>query len=169
MASISNCKSLSKASEGQRVRKISKQRLGVGLPSAQGIETQGSLIEIDLTADQAVRPPAIDQEGVTQQVDLSLLAGAPQKDNAAAGMRLKIEVPPFGKESAGGSRLDAHRPIFSTSRHIPGRLGWEGLQRLGVKAGPDLGLPATVEALDRSLKSSLTGWSQDGHDLQAEA
>jgi hypothetical protein len=38
-----------------------------------------------------------------------------------------------------------------------------------MKAGPDLGLPPAMEALDSGLKASLTGRDKDGHHLQAEA
>ena len=169
MSSLSNSKSLPKASERERVSDGSEHRLYLGLPPPQGVAADGSSIQIDFAAHQSMRPQGIEQKGMAEQLDLSAIGGASQKEEATRGRGLQVQLPALGKGPTFGSRLDAPGSVLAASSHVLGRLGSQRLERLVMKAGPDLGLPSAIEALDGGLKARLAGRDKDGHHLQAEA
>src|SRR5215470_11405335 len=123
----------------------------IRITAAERIETDGFISEVDLTADQTMRPRWRDLKGMPQQGDGAQCGGAAYEDHHSLGMGLKIGLPSGGKAMALGSIINASRGALAVSADVTAGLSLEAGQRTMVKAAPHLGLPTAVEVFDSSL------------------
>jgi len=143
-----------------------QQRLAVGLGTAKAEAMNGLRAEVDLAANEAMRPSRIDVEAVGQKADAACVIGAADEDDLGVS----------------ASRQVIWRPREAWGCDLLTRLGFEvmggdeavgAVAQLGaagvVKAIPDLGLPQVVEGLDLVLEAMLAGWGEDGGDAQGQA
>jgi hypothetical protein len=146
-----------------------KQRLVVMLAASEGEELDAIMIEVDFCSDQPMWPLATDGVRVTQNGDLAAVGSAADKDDMSSERSLKIEFPVRGKRTTWRGLADADRSALTQRREVVvGSL--PQLRHAGMfEALPDFGLPESVEALDRGLKSSFVGWREDGCDAEAQA
>ena len=79
----------------------------VGLATTQRVAAYPLRGEVDLAAYEAMGRVMIDEEGVTEQTHPAVLAGAPEVEQPALGMRLQVELPGTGKRPATRCRLNA--------------------------------------------------------------
>ena len=121
MASLNDSRSLLEPPVRQPVGHLMEQRLSVRLAPPQGVEPDPAGVEVDLGADQPVRPRGVHLEPPAQQLDTALLAGPPQVDDPAAGPRLQVQVPALGERPAGRGRLDPRRGPYAGRGHVPAR------------------------------------------------
>jgi hypothetical protein len=143
--------------------------LVVWLSSSEGVEADGVGVEVELAADESVRPELVDGEGVAEQADLAAIVGASEEDNLAYGMSLKVLAPRLREGLPEGGCQDAFGGSGSCGGNEPGGLILKSLQGVVVEASPDLGLPAAVVAFDGGLEAGLARWSEDGYHLKGEA
>jgi hypothetical protein len=169
MASVTTEESLRKPPMRQVILYLSQEGLPARFPPPQGIAADAPAVQVHLGPDQAVGPPRIDRETPAQQLHFSAGRRAPQEHQPAAWRCLQVQPPLARERPPRRGRLDAGRRSLPCSQHVPARLTLQPRQRLVVEAGPHLGLPAAVEALDGRLEPGLTGRDKHWHDLQAEA
>lgn len=150
------------------VRDLSDQGLVLWLSSSEGVEADGVGVEVDFTADEAMRPEWVDGEGTTKQANLTMIVGASEEDDLASRMSLKVLPPRLREGLSEGSGQDAFGGSGSGSGHELGGLILKSLKRSVVEASPDLGLPAAVIAFDGGLEAGLAGWSEDRYHLEGE-
>src|SRR5437588_3773573 len=86
---------------------FAKQWLHRGFATAQCVETDAVNLQIDLGANQAVRPQRVNRRSATQQAGCSLLVSAARIDDPALWRRRKIRTPADGKGPARGRSVDA--------------------------------------------------------------
>ena len=168
MASVRTSVSLLEGPLGQRVGHFPQQRLVGGVTATQGVAAQDPGVEIDHAADQPMRPVGSHGEGPAEQVDGALVAGAPQEDELPLRWGLQVQLPFLRKRSSRGRRVDAGGSTSATGSEVARRLRLQGRERLVLEAGPDLGLPTPVEALDRGLEPVLLHGREDDADAQAQ-
>ncbi len=125
--------------------------------------------EVDIGADEAMRPGWIDKKVTPKQINESLIVGATYEDKHAGGMSLKIVHEVGWERPASRGALGAGGVTQSGS--CEPSAGWQlqVLQRGMLEALPDLRLPATVETFDGILKARLARRSKDGRDPEAQA
>ena len=71
------------------------------------MEANSLITEIDLPADQTVRPQWIDLKAMSKQADRAAYRSAAYEDHHSLGMSLEIGLPHGGKGTALGSILNA--------------------------------------------------------------
>jgi hypothetical protein len=71
------------------------------------MEANSLITEIDLTADQTVRPQWIDLKAMSKQADRAAYRSSAYEDHHSLGMSLEIGLPHGGKGTALGSILNA--------------------------------------------------------------
>ena len=75
----------------------------IGITAAERMEANGLIAEIDLAADQTVRPQWIDLKGMSKQADRAAFRSAAYEDHHSLGVSLEIGLPKGGKGTALGS------------------------------------------------------------------
>src|SRR6266508_2092391 len=155
MRRVTTSRSVTKGPLGQLVGERPQERLLGGGLAAQGIEPQRASGQVDFAADQPLHPAGIDGEGVTEQLAGAALAGAPEQDDAATGPGVQVELPVRREEAPRWRPLDPQGEAAAAGGDGGGRLRRQRGERVVLEAGPDLLLPAPVEALDRGLKARL--------------
>jgi hypothetical protein len=82
---------------------LSQQGLISGIAAPQGEALDAFTIEMNLATDQPVRPQWIDRDTVAEQVDMALLIGTTQVDQASSQRCIEIEPPAPGNGRRGGA------------------------------------------------------------------
>src|SRR3972149_1406486 len=169
MTSINTSRSLVEQSSWKGVGDLFQERLVGGIASSQGKEAYDVVVQIDLCPHQAVQPMPIDKQWVSQQADAACIVRASQKDNLAAKGLFEVHPPPFGKAATWRCGIDASgHALPGGGDELCGTAG-QTADRVMFETCPDLGLPASVETLDGSLKTGLVGRSKDGNHSQTQA
>ena len=154
---------------GQPIIYFQDLRLAGRILAPQAVEKEFVPIQIHVTTNQPVGPHLAQRPRLSQKADLTAGVASPQVDQAACGSLLQVEFP-VGRESTPvWSRLDPRRSLSAQGRDVLLRMPLQVDQGLVLEAGPDLGLPPTVVALDHGLKAGLTWWYQHRNDSQAQA
>ncbi len=93
--------------------------LGVvmGIASSEFEAGDLALREIDLAADESVRPGRVRREGVPQQRDFAVIVCAADVDHGSLEHALGIEGPHVGEGTATGSVLDADGRALMNGLH----------------------------------------------------
>jgi len=153
----------------QFVGDVAQKRLLIWLPPPKSVEMNSLGIQIHLAAHQPMSPLSVHFKPTSEQISLSTLIGASQKDQTPARSSLQIKPKPFGKASPRRSRLQPCSDAFAIRADIFGRLTSEGGQRLVLESGPNFCLPSPIETLDRGLKASLAWRGEHRHYVQTQA
>ena len=124
--------------------------------------------QIDMTAQQAMRPEWVDWPPMPQEVDAAAFIGAAQINQRAFGRRLPIDVPVCGKGPARKFVLMSLRQVLPVSFCKTLRSRTERRQIFMVKACPDLLLPQTVEVFDDPLEAHFKRRRKNGRDSQGQ-
>ncbi len=148
---------------------LGEEGLMVWFTASQSVETDEVSVQIDFASNESVSPECIEREGMAEQFERTVLVGATQEDDLAAGMKREVGLPWLGEGHAWWSGIDAESGASAAGSDELGRLDLESKQGVMLKARPDLGLPAAVVALDGSLEAGLARRSEDGNDLKGEA
>jgi len=125
--------------------------------------------EVDLGANEALRPRGIDEKPKAEKGKESLVVGATNEDEHAGGMSLQIEDEVQWKRATSWGALGASCGTKSGSCEPSPRGQLQVFQRGMLEASPDLGLPAAVEALNGILKARFAWRSKDGRDAEQQA
>src|SRR3990172_6894870 len=141
----------------------------VGLPPSQGLAADAMLFKMELGADQAVGPMRVHGKRASQQRNAPLVVGTSEIDDRSLGNHGEIERPFLGEGTALGGRLLTYGVTSTVGRDELAGLRPEIRSRVESEAVPDLGLPASVVALDASLKTGFTGRRKDRSDVQTQA
>gem|GEM_PF-4738583 len=168
MASVSIKGSLVKRFLRQLVADLVEQGLLLRGSSTQLKETDLLLYEQDVTPHQPSGPMGVYRKGMSQDRHLPDRIGTADEDDPSLRMGLQVELPVFRKGFPAGCRLPSREGAAAIRRHIFARLGLQRGQRQMRKPGPDLGLPASVVALNRGLESGLPGRHKHRHHRQAQ-
>jgi hypothetical protein len=113
-------------------------------------------------------PRSIDGKLMLKQPDGPRVAGTAQKDHTAVQRRLQVEGesgrdrPPFR------ACVETWGKPPSTCLDVGIRSRLERGERIVMKPGPNLGLPAPVEILEAILKSVFTGDGEDWRDAEVQ-
>jgi len=114
-------------------------------------------IEIEIAADQTMRPQTIYVKTAAEKADRATLRGAAEEDHETARMHLEILTPANGKPAARRSGFDAGGSSPAISRDVARRALLEVGERLVMEAQPHFGVPAAVEVFDGSLEAAFLG------------
>jgi hypothetical protein len=169
LSTVSDSRSALEGFSWELVRDLSEQGLVLWLSSSEGVEADDVGVEVELAADEAVRPEWVDGEGVAEQADLATIVGSSEENNFPCGMSLKVLPPRLREGLPEGGCQDAFGGSGSRGGNEPGGLILKSLQGVVMEASPDLGLPAAVVAFDGGLEAGLARWSEDGYHLKGEA
>ena len=85
--------------------------------SAERMEANRVSIEIEIAADQTMRPQTVYVKAAAEKADRSTLRGAADEDHQTARMRLEILTPTNGKGASRRSRFDAGGGPLQGARH----------------------------------------------------
>ena len=142
----------------------------IGIPAAKCVEADGLIAEIDLTANQTMRPQWIDLKGMTKQADRAGFGGATYEDHHSLGVNLEIGLPGEKQGTALGRTINPCRSALAVGPDVAAGLRLKAGQGIMVEATPHLGLPTAVEVFDGSLEAGLPGRCEHrGHaQLQAD-
>ena len=83
------------------------------LLAPQSEEAELVLVQIDVTANQAVGPDLAKRPGLSQQRHLAQAVAAPQVDQTALRSLLQVQLPARRERPAIRRGLDPRRPLFS--------------------------------------------------------
>ena len=141
----------------------------VRFSTSESVEGDAVLIEIDVAANESVRPQGVHAEGASQEVDCARFGGSAEVDDFAGQGLAEVEPPGFREWSAWRSILNAAGGPFvgrqdETLRTLP-----ESLQRGVMKTAPHLGLPTSVVVFDGRLKTGFARRGEDGSDAELQA
>ena len=143
-----------------------QQRLLLRFASSQGIDFHLAFREVELDTHQSVDPSGCGFVGVAQHRDFAPFVGASHEVDHAFQGSLQVESPGLGERPATWSRFDPRcRTLVTGVDELP-RLSFHATDLREVKALPDLGLPAAVEALDLGLESRFARRREDGRHPQ---
>ncbi len=137
--------------------------------SAQSIEPDEVLVEVNLAADGPVGPRRVDGEGPSLEGDTAFISRASQEDDGALGGSLQIEFPVIGEGAPVGGALSAGRGPLTMGGNVALRSLTQGCQRGVMETGPDLRLPEAIEILNGGLEAHLARWDKDRRNVQTEA
>src|SRR5262249_15820208 len=134
-------RSLPEPTVGQPIIHLEDPRLTGRLLASEGEEVDLVPTQIDLTADQPVRPDLTQRPGLPQHDHLAVGTAPPQVDQPASGPLPQVELPVAREGAALRGGLDPRRPLPEHGRDVlPGAV--PQLRQVAVpEAGPDLGLP----------------------------
>src|SRR5438270_10225171 len=162
-------RSVLEAAVRQSVVHFADLRLTVRLLTAESEEANLPLVQIHLTANQAVGPHVAQWPGLTQQGHLAVAIAAPQVDQPATGPLLQVKLPVGGEGRPVRAGLDPRRPRLAQGRDVLLGMALQVGQVGVLEAGPDLGLPPAVVTLDHGLEAGLAWGHQHRHHAQAQA
>src|SRR5436305_10154239 len=109
-------------------------------------------IEVNLGTNKTMRPVRIDEKAAAEERGGTAVVGTANEDQRARGMGLQIELA-MRKRRAWWSSLGAWCVTKSGSSEPSVRALLQVFERGMLEASPDLGLPATIEALNCILKT----------------
>jgi hypothetical protein len=81
------------ASSWQRIGVLTEEWLILRVAAPEAVELDAAAVQLDLAADQPMRPARIERKGVAQEHHRAGLSGASEEDEAARRHRLQIELP----------------------------------------------------------------------------
>ena len=87
---------------------LGEQRLESWFAPTKGIETDALVVEIDLCADQSMRPVLAHGEAMAEDGCVTVIIGTPDENDRAAGRRLKIEREVLRHGCTRWSAFDSH-------------------------------------------------------------
>jgi hypothetical protein len=138
-----------------------KQRLLCWISSSESKEMDFAISEIHLAPNQPVCPRRIDTKGMPEQAHGSSVVGASEINQLAASQRrLFFPAPLWRKATAQGSCFDTNSRAKAMGLDVAGRSELQITERVVMKALPNFGLPASIEALNGGLKAGLQRWSK---------
>jgi len=88
---------------GYAVGDLGQQRLISGVTAPQGKALDAFTVKMNFATDQSVRPQWVDRDTVAEHVDMALLIGTTQVDQASGQGCIEIEPPAPGKGRRGGA------------------------------------------------------------------
>ena len=125
--------------------------------SAERMEANRVSIEIEIAADQTMRPQTVYVKAAAEKADRSTLRGAADEDHQTARMSLEILTPTNGKGASRRSRFDAGGSSPAISGDVARRALLEVDERIVMETQPHFGMPAAVEVFDGSLEAAFLG------------
>ena len=140
---------------------LTQQRVVVWITSAQRVETDALMSEVDFAAHESMRPIWINREGSAEQIDVAALIAAAQEDHGALERGAQVELEAFGKEAPFGCEFSPGGSLGAIGCDITGGNSRQGFAIAKVVALPDLALPQRIEAFDGILEARLARWGED--------
>ena len=169
MACVSIRSSLFERAFGELIGRLAKERLILDVSSSQRIEADAAMLQLDFSAYKPMRPVETHIKGSAEQGHASLVIGASQIDQRSSQNVLQVQGPRLWKRSSWWGRVDACDSPATYGRHVLVRLRKQLPPRLETEAVLNLGLPASIVALDGSLKSRFSRRCEHHRDSQAKA
>ena len=140
---------------------LTQQRMIVWVTAAQRVETDALMSEVDFAAHESMWPVAIDREGSAEEIDVTVLTAAAQKDHSAFERGAEVELEAFGEAAPLGCEFSAGGGLGAIGCDITGGDARHGFDIGEVVALPDLALPQPIEAFDGILEARLARWGED--------
>jgi len=95
-----------KTSSREIVLRHLQQRLPGRFASPESMEADHVFVEIDFSANEAMRPVAVHGDGASQQTRPGGIVGSPQENHSSVQLRLKIQFPVFREPVSRGRCFD---------------------------------------------------------------
>src|SRR4029077_9385942 len=127
----------------------------IWITATKRVEADGLIAEIDLTANQTMRPQWIDLKGMSKQADRAGFGGATYEDYHSLGVSLEIGLPRKGQGAALGRVINTGRSALAVGADVAAGLRLKVGQGIIVEATPDFGLPAAIEVFDGGLEAGF--------------
>jgi len=142
-----------------------KQRLEMGLSTAESEAIDGLGAEVEFAANEAMLPMGIDLEAGCQEAGVARVIGAADEDGLGVGVLGEALWRPVEAQGCGFLTLLGFEVMGEDKAGgAAAELGVGGV----VEAMPDFRLPEAIEGLDLVLKAVLAGWGEDGGDAQSQ-
>src|SRR5262245_15119246 len=118
------------------------------------------MIEIDLTAYQAVQPTRAYRKALSEDMDVAAAVGTADEDHAPAYGRARIERNAAGYRSTRRRAFCQHSGACTMSGNVLGGAALQLGQSFKLITRPHLGLPQGIETFDGVLHAVLE-WSNE--------
>lgn len=116
-----------------------------------------------------MRPVAIYEESPAEQGGMTIVVGSANEDDLTLRPCLKVDLQVVMEGHTLWSTFNSKNGSSSCRGNIQVGAMTEVDQVVVLEPRPYFGLPATVIALDGSLKSRFSGWSEDWHHTELKA
>src|SRR6266404_3210135 len=136
---------------------------------SESAETDLILVQIHITADQAVGPHLTERPALPQQRHLAVAATPPQINQPPPRPLLQVEFPVLREGPTVRGGLDSCCAFLPQGSDVLLGMPQQDLQVAMQKAEPDLRLPPAVVALDHGLEARLARGHEHRHYRQAQA
>ena len=90
----------------------------IWITATKRVEADGLIAEIDLTANQTMRPQWIDLKGMSKQADRAGFGGATYEDYHSLGVSLEIGLPRKGQGAALGRVINTGRSALAVGADV---------------------------------------------------
>jgi len=138
------------------------------ITSPQRVEPDALSGKVYFRAHETMGPFGIDGKDMSQESSLSSGIGTAEEDDAPFRRCLEVEFPVFGERVSRWSVFDSGGSASATCGDEFCRPRLQSTARCMSEAGPDFGLPTTVEVLDGRLEPRLLRRSEDRNHLQGQ-
>ena len=112
---------------GTRIGKLAKQRLAIGVASAQGIKADALMGKVNVAAHQSMEPMLIHGEGLAEQMHVAVIVASAQIDHRSLERGLEIELEPSGESAPVGGGFPPGGGFAAISRDVMRGDGREAL------------------------------------------
>ena len=150
-------------------REHGRQECASLIPAAEGEERNLVAVQVDLAADQPVRPRRTHRPIPPEQVHRTRRIRSPHIHHSTPWPGLQFQLPVLRKRTTGGSRLNPGRPMLSQGLHMPQRTILKMLQMGVLESCPNASLPPPVVTLDHRLEAHLSRRHEHRHHSQTQA
>ncbi len=139
-----------------------------GVTSAQCVETDSLMGEVDLATNEPMRPMSIDMEGSAEQTDAAVVIVAAHEDHGALEWGAKVELEALGEAPPLGGGIPAGSSLGAIGRDVTCGDGHQGCHIGAAVALPDFALPQGIEAFDSILEARLARWGEHRDNPQCQ-
>ena len=145
-----------------------EDRLPSRLSTAKSKEANVALGEIHLTADEPMRPKAVDCESVSEESNPAVFVCPTKVDNDSLRLGFPVHPPALGEWLAPWRGTNPSGVSLLEGLQVADRSLLKFLEGVVVKTCPNALVPAAVEFLDGSLKPCLPGRGEDCNNTQTQ-
>ena len=126
--------------------------------------------EVNLAANEPMRPMLIDMEGSAEEMNAAVIIAATQEDHGSLEWGAEVELEVFGEAAPPGGGFPAGSSLGAIGRDVTCGDRRQGFDIGAAVAPPDFALPQAIEAFDSILEARLArrGEHRDNSQCQAQ-
>src|SRR3990172_7851489 len=124
--------------------------------------------EVNLAANEPMRPMLIDMEGSAEQMNAGIVIAAAHEDQGALEGGAEVELEALGEAAPLGGGLSSASSFGAIGGDVTRGDGHQGCYIGAAVALPDLALPQGVEAFNGILEARLARWGEHRDNPQCQ-